>query len=97
MPTSPTAVGPQKVPSKKTRTRTAARQPDSRSAGFRRSDLARFRSEAVSAPVELASPAQLWERYAIPGGITVFWLVFVTSNWSALSGVVQQAMSFVIG
>ena len=66
-----------------------ASKPERRGQGgtttFRRSEVARFKlEEDVTALAQPARLEQLWERYAIPGGFTIFWIVFVASNWQAL-------------
>lgn len=64
-----------------------ARAP--RRGGFRRSEVARFRSQAPSAvpalpgsaASSLQSESSLWARTALPGGMLLFWTWFAAVNW----------------
>ncbi len=53
-------------------------------AGFRRSDVARFRSDAetgASTSRAVAKAQSLWARCAVPGGMLLFWSWFAAANW----------------
>src|SRR5882757_5182622 len=66
--------------------------------GFRRTEVARYRPQEVIKPAPVASLfPQLWERYAIPGGITVFWIVFIASNLHPLQSLAQTGLAAIVG
>ncbi len=68
----------------------SARTPPSRRGkrerrAFRRSDVMRYQPQELAWPPPSSSWQRGWERYAIPGGLAMFWLVFLVSNWSRLT------------
>jgi hypothetical protein len=69
-----------------------ARQPRRRH--FRRSEFGRPKFVELETPIENPAWAQtFWERYAIPAGMAAFWMVFVASNWRALSALLSGLLT----
>jgi hypothetical protein len=69
-----------------------ARTRKPRRRAYRRSEFGRPSFLELDPPIEGQSlEARFWERYAIPGGMAAFWIVFVASNWEALWALVSGA------
>lgn len=66
----------------------APRPRKTRRRAFRRSDHGRFRFVELDTPIEPQLQQHwseiFWERYAIPSGMALFWVIFTASNWPAL-------------
>jgi hypothetical protein len=72
---------------------TAPRAGKPRRRAFRRSEHARLRFVELDTPIAPQWEQRFWERYAIPGGIMLFWVVFTASNWSALGRILGDVVA----
>ena len=79
----------------KGRSGASSRRSEPRHVAFRRSGAARFRTESSA----LLQPrfAHFWGRYAVPGGIAVFWAWFGVVNWRPLLSFFQTSLAALFG